>query len=58
VRAAFEYEIDPEPAPDEAAAVIAAVEQALAEDGALEPPRAYRSRWRQLAAREAVDAEP
>ena len=40
----LDFDITPEPAPDEAAALIAAVEQALAEDGAFAPPAELRQR--------------
>jgi hypothetical protein len=42
----LDFDITPEPAPDEAAALIAAVEQALAEDGAFAPPPADTGAWR------------
>jgi hypothetical protein len=43
----IDVEITPEPEPDEAAALIAVLEQVLAEEGAFDPPAAYTSRWRQ-----------
>ena len=49
----LDFDITPEPAPDEAAALIAAVEQALAEDGAFAPPPALTSAWRRAGAEEA-----
>ena len=48
-----DFDITPEPEADEAAALIAAVEQALAEDGALDPPAAHASAWRRAGAEEA-----
>ena len=51
----LDFDITPEPAPDEAAALIAAVEQALAEDGAFGPPPAHASAWRRAGAEEAVE---
>jgi hypothetical protein len=53
----LEYEIRPDPEPDEAAAIVAAVAQALAEDAAFALPAAYTSRWRQAGAVEAAAAE-
>ena len=49
----LDFDITPEPEPDEAAALIAAVEQALAEDGAFAPPAAHASAWRRAGAEEA-----
>jgi hypothetical protein len=49
----LDFDITPEPAPDEAAALIAAVEQALAEDGAFTPPPELSSAWRRAGAEEA-----
>jgi hypothetical protein len=51
----LDFDITPEPAPDEAAALIAAVEQALAEDGAFAQPPAHASAWRQAGADEACE---
>jgi predicted NBD/HSP70 family sugar kinase len=50
-----EYEIDPEPEPDVAAAIIDAVERLAAEQGWDEPPGGASSAWRVQARREAVD---
>ncbi len=49
----LDFDITPEPEPDEAAALIAAVEQALAEDRAFEQPRGHASAWRTAGAEEA-----
>ena len=49
----LDFDITPEPAPDEAAALIAAVEQALAEDGAFAQPPAHASPWRRAGAEDA-----
>jgi hypothetical protein len=43
----IDVEITPEPEPDEAAALIAVLEQVLADAGAYDAPPAYTSRWRQ-----------
>ncbi len=51
----LDFDITPEPEPDEAAALISAVEQALAEDGAFAPPAAYVSPWRRAGAEEAFE---
>ena len=51
----LDFDIKPEPEPDEAAALIAAVEQALAEDGAFAPPPAHASAWRRAGAEEAFE---
>jgi hypothetical protein len=51
----LDFDITPEPAPAEAAALIAAVEQALAEDGAFAPPRADASAWRRAGIDEACE---
>ena len=53
----LEVEIEPEPAPEEVAAVMAAVTQLAAEER-LGQPAAYRSAWRRAAARELVDGSP
>jgi hypothetical protein len=46
------YEITPEPEPDEAAAIVQALEAVLAEET---PPEGGLSAWRVAAAHEAVD---
>jgi hypothetical protein len=51
----LDFDIQPEPEPDEAAALIAAVEQALAEDGAFAPPPEHASAWRRAGAEEAFE---
>jgi hypothetical protein len=51
----LDFDITPEPEPDEAAALIAAVEQALAEDGAFAPPAAHASAWRRAGTEEACE---
>ena len=51
----LDFDIKPEPEPDEAAALIAAVEQALAEDGAFAQPEAHASAWRRAGAEEACE---
>jgi hypothetical protein len=51
------YEINPDPEPHEAAAIVAALAQALGDDEAFAPPAAYASRWRRAGAREAAGAE-
>ena len=48
----LDFDITPEPAPDEAAALIAAIEGALAEDGAFAPPPELGSAWRRAGAEE------
>jgi hypothetical protein len=50
----MEFEIRPEPSPEEREAVVAALERLLARDPV---PAAYRSRWRDEAVRENVDAD-
>jgi hypothetical protein len=50
-----EYEIDPEPEPDVAAAIIDAIERLAAEEAWDEPPGGAHSAWRVQARREAVD---
>jgi len=50
----LDFDITPEPDPDEAAALIAAIEQALEEDGAFRPPPALTSAWRRAGADEAA----
>jgi hypothetical protein len=50
-----EYEIEPEPEPDVAAAIIDAIERLAAEEAWDEPPGAAHSAWRVQARREAVD---
>ena len=50
----LDFDISPEPDPDEAAALIAAVEQALADDGAFRPPPELTSAWRRAGADEAT----
>jgi hypothetical protein len=42
----LEYEIRPDPEPHEAAAIVAALAQALRDDDAFAPPPAYASPWR------------
>jgi hypothetical protein len=42
----IEFEIVPDPEPDEAAALMAALDEILADDGTFDPPAAYASRWR------------
>jgi hypothetical protein len=42
----LEYEIRPDPEPHEAAAIVAALAQALRDDEAFAPPPAYASLWR------------
>ena len=54
MRPAFDFEIEPDPEPDEAAALVAALEQALAEDGAFAAPAALSSEWRAAGTREAT----
>ena len=51
----LDFDITPEPEPDEAAALISAVEQALAEDGAFAEPPAHASAWRRAGAGEACE---
>jgi hypothetical protein len=51
----LDFDITPEPTPDEAAALIAAVEQALAEDGPFAPPAAGASAWRRAGSEEACE---
>jgi hypothetical protein len=51
----LDFDITPEPEPDEAAALIAAVEQALAEDCAFAPPPAQASAWRRAGLEEAFE---
>ena len=48
----MEYELTPEPPPDERDALLAALEQ-LVEDGATAP--AYASAWRRVGIRENVE---
>jgi hypothetical protein len=50
----LDFDITPEPSPDEAAAVISAIEQALAEDEAFRPPPGLTSAWRRAGADEAT----
>jgi hypothetical protein len=50
----LEVEIEPEAAPEEVAAVTAAVAELAGEDR-LGEPAAYRSAWRRAAARELLD---
>ena len=50
----LDFDISPEPDPDEAAALIAAVEQALADDGAFRQPPELTSAWRRTGAEEAT----
>ncbi len=50
----LDFDITPEPDPDEAAALITAIEQALEEDGAFRPPPALTSMWRRAGADEAT----
>jgi hypothetical protein len=50
-----EYEIDPEPEPDVAAAIIDAIERLAAEEAWDQAPGAPCSAWRVQARREAVD---
>ena len=50
----LDFDISPEPDPDEAAALIAAVEQALADDGAFRQPPELTSAWRRAGADEAT----
>ena len=50
-----DYEIDPEPEPDVAAAIIDAIERLAAEERWDEPPGRPGSAWRMQARREAVD---
>jgi hypothetical protein len=50
-----EYEIEPEPEPDVAAAIIDAVERLAAEQAWDEAPGAASSAWRVQGRREAVD---
>ncbi len=51
----FDFEITPDPEPDEAAAVIAVLEQLIAADGAFDAPRAYTSEWRRAAMAEPAE---
>jgi hypothetical protein len=51
----LDFDITPEPEPDEAAALIAAVEQALAEDGAFAQPPGQASSWRRAGLEEAFE---
>ncbi len=51
----LDFEFEPEPEPDEAAALIAAVEEALAEDRAFAQPEAHASAWRRAGAEEACE---
>jgi hypothetical protein len=51
----LDFDITPEPEPDEAAALIAAVEQALAEDGAFAPPAVHAGAWRRAGVEEACE---
>ncbi len=51
------YEIEPEPEPAVAAAIVEALERLAAEDGWDAPPDASASPWRAQAAREAVASE-
>jgi hypothetical protein len=50
----MEPRIRPEPAPDERAAIIAALAALLSNDGL---PPAYRSAWREVGIRENLDAD-
>jgi hypothetical protein len=52
---AREYEIDPEPEPDTAAAIVEAIERLAAENGWDEAPGGASSRWWVKARSEAVD---
>jgi hypothetical protein len=49
-----EYEIIPEPSPDEREAIVTAIERLLRRDP---QPAAYRSRWRALGVKENLDPE-
>jgi len=51
----LDYEITPDPEPDEAAALIAALERVIAEDGAFAPPRVAASAWRRAGIEEAFE---
>jgi hypothetical protein len=51
----LDYEITPDPEPEEAAALIAALEQAIAEDGAFALPPVEASAWRRAGIREAFE---
>jgi hypothetical protein len=53
-----EYEIEPEPDPAEAAALISAISRVLDEDHTLDPPARYAQRWRLHSQQEAVDHQP
>jgi len=48
----LDFDITTEPDPDEAAALITAIQQALQEDGAFRPPTALTSAWRRAGADE------
>ena len=50
----MEYEIRPEPRPEEREAIVLALERLLARDPT---PPAYRSRWREAAVRENLDVD-
>ena len=51
---AVDVEIRPEPRPEDRRALLASLEELLADP---EPPAAYRSGWRKQGIRENVDAE-
>ena len=53
----MDYEITPEPTPEERAPLIVALERLLAQDGeVLAAPPPYTSEWRKAGVRENVDA--
>ena len=52
----LDYEITPDPEPAEAAAIVAAIERAVAEDGALAAPVA--GAWARAGRDAAVRSEP
>ena len=51
----LDFEFTPEPEPDEAAALISAVERALAEDGAFTRPESHASAWRRAGVEESCE---
>jgi len=51
----LDFDISPEPSPDEAAALVSAIEQALSEDGAFRPPPGLTSAWRRTGADEVTE---
>ena len=55
--APLDYEIQPDPEPDEAAAIVAALAQALRDDEAFAPPAGLREPLAARRRREAAGAE-